>query len=383
MKKNSTYFSYLMSAKNVLRWKGNRTIGRDSAGISAARSAMIANLLIELEEAKTGPLKQKDLAVAGLVFKGVVAKDRGDMRYSTKNISKMSSLRHEAESILLNKFADGLSNSIKNFILNSIELYDSDTTEGKIMRLAKKFDSFIFANREYTEYNNLQFKVLYENTKCELVKSINEYNLESSKDLFDSILTKDTIYDFIADFYNQDKEYRWDTFERSTEVPEDDDAIHCFRASAIALFFGLLENAKFGKNIDFYNLTLKPLYHDLQEVMVGDIILPIKYATEKMKKTVHNIEDKAAKQMIKNIKQNSIKKSLETNFIGAKDDTFEGELCNLADKLDSLLFANEKANQGSLAFKECFRSTLASMQENYEQESFKFFLAYILYDLIK
>lgn len=384
MKKNSKYFEYTFAAQNVMRWKGRTPTGRDSAGISAARSAVLFSILCSLEEELTHTkLNNKDKGVVGLILRGITAKDRGDMRFETKNNSQLSILKAEGEKILLDNFFEEMSNSITPYLKNAIEEYEKNTKIANIMHLAKKFDSYLFAKREFLTYGNSMFEKDYYDTYTCLMNKLNESNIKAGDVLLKSIQSKNNLYNFIMKYYDMDKEYRWDTFERSTPQPQDDDAIHSFRASAINIFNGAIECYKNKKKINFYNLALKPLFHDLQEVEVGDIIMPIKYATAEMKAAVHKYEDDKALEMIKDIESDAVKTMLEENFIGAKDETFEGELTDLADKMDSLIFSLTKANQGSLMYKDCFRTNLMLMQQQYEQESFKFFLAYILYDLIK
>lgn len=385
MKKNSKYFEYTYSAQNVMRWKGRTPIGRDSAGISAARSAILFSILCAMEEELTNTkINNKDLGIVGLILRGVTAKDRGDMRFETKNNPQLAILKKEGEKILLDKFFEDMSNSIVPYLKKAVCEYESNSKISKMMHLAKKFDSYIFARREFLEYGNSMFEKDYYNTyKCLIELLSKESKIKAGSELLKCIQDKNNLYLFIMKYYDMDKEYRWDTFERSTSLPEDDDAIHSFRVSAINIFNGAIEKYKNGKKIDFYSLALKPLFHDLQEVEVGDIIMPIKYATTEMKKAVHQYEDNMALQMIKNIEYANVKKEFEKHFVGAKDNTIEGSLTDLADKMDSLLFSLSKANQGSLVFKDCFRTNLVLMQQQYEEECFKFFLAYVLYDLIK
>lgn len=384
MKNNSKYFEYVYSANNVLRWKGQTPIGRDSAGISAGRAAFLYFILCSLEEELTGrKVSKKDKGLVGIILRGVTAKDRGDMRFSTKTNPKLATLKKQGEKILLDNFFDGLSTSIQPFLRESIDLYNGNQKVSKLMRLAKKFDAHIFARRELMDYNNTMFNDLNQQTFNCLQEAVYDSGLKSAISLLKSIQQKDSLYSFIMKFYDMDKEYRWDTFERVTPQPEDDDAIHSFRVAANNLFMGAIEKYKYGKKVDFYSLILRPLFHDLQEVEVGDIIMPIKYSTEAMKKAVHEYEDGVAEQMIQDIKSNNIKAELTKYFVNAKNDSLEGELTDLSDKLDSLLFCLLKMNQGSLIFKESFKINLRIMQSNYEEECFKFFLAYVLYDLIK
>jgi putative hydrolase of HD superfamily len=385
VKENSKYFQYAYSAQNVMRWKGRTPDGRDSAGISAARSAVLFFILCALEKDLTGKdVPKKDLGVVGLILRGVTAKDRGDMRFETKNHPKLSSLKKEGEKILLDKFFENMSNSIVPYLKKAVKLYEDDTTKtAKMMHLAKKFDSYIFARRELIDYNNNMFKEDYSDTYNCLINEIKESKIKAGTELLNCIKSKNNLYKFIMKYYDMDKEYRWDTFERSTQLPEDDDAIHSFRVSAINIFNGAIEKYKNKKKVDFFGLAIKPLFHDLQEVEVGDIIMPIKYATPEMKEAVHQYEDSMAELMIKDIEYDEVKNELMKHFVGAKDDSFEGELTDLADKMDSLIYSLTKANQGSLVYKECFRTNLKLMQNQYGEECFKFFLAYILYDLIK
>lgn len=383
-KYNSKYFEYLISAKNVVRWKGKYSIGRDSAGISAGRAAVIYFILCSLEEDfSKKELKNKGKGACGLILRGVTAKDRGDMRYTTKNNPLVYNLKKDGEKILLDSFLEGLSDSLSPFFKECMDLYESNKIEGKLMRLSKKFDSYLFARREFVTYQNKMFEDSYRKTYNSLIQELCKVKLKSGEYLLNSIENQDNLYAFLEKNYDLDKEYRWDTFERVTERPEDDDAIHSFRVSAINLFLGALEKFKFNKKVDFYGLIMKPLFHDLQEIEIGDIIMPIKYSTPEMKKTIHFLEDEAAKEMVASLSEESVRKALEKHFINAKDDTLEGFLTDLSDKLDSLLFCVTKMNAGSIIFKESYKINLQIMQNQYTEESFKFFLAYILYDLIK
>lgn len=67
-------------------------------------------------------------------------------------------------------------------------------------------------------------------------------------------------------------------------------------------------------------------------------------------------------------------------MVNAKDDTYEGELLDIADKIDALIKSNLEMRNNP-HYTETYYTQLTMIQHKYENPSVIFFLAYILHDL--
>ena len=89
---------------------------------------------------------------------------------------------------------------------------------------------------------------------------------------------------------------RWILFQNSEK--KEDLADHSLEVGVIAHALALIKNKKFNGKINAERAALLGMYHDMLEIVTGDLPTPIKYYDLDLKFLYEKIEDKAADEVI-------------------------------------------------------------------------------------
>ncbi|EUJ18130.1 HD domain-containing protein [Listeria aquatica] len=160
-------------------------------------------------------------------------------------------------------------------------------------------------------------------------------------------------------------------------------AEHSFKVTSIAQFFGNVEE-KAGNEVDWRALYEKALNHDYSELFIGDIKTPVKYATAELREMLSEVEE--------SMTQNFIEREIPSEFQNiyrhllkeGKDETLEGKILAIADKVDLLYESFGEIQKGNPenVFVEIYSEALATIYKYREMASVKYFLAEILPDML-
>ncbi|MGV3466589.1 MAG: HD domain-containing protein [Heyndrickxia sp.] len=160
-------------------------------------------------------------------------------------------------------------------------------------------------------------------------------------------------------------------------------ASHSFKVTKIAQFFGTVED-KAGNQVDWKSLYEKALNHDYNELFTGDIKTPVKYASKELRDLFSQVEEQMSKKFVTREFPKEFQSIYLERFKEGKDDTLEGKILSVADKVD-LLYESfgeiQKGNPESL-FQEIYEESLMTILEFKEMESVQYFLKEILPDML-
>ena len=73
---------------------------------------------------------------------------------------------------------------------------------------------------------------------------------------------------------------------------------HCFEVAVISHMLALIGNIKFNKNYDANKIAVFSLYHDMSEILTGDLPTPVKYYNSEIKDAYKKIECEAERIML-------------------------------------------------------------------------------------
>lgn len=160
-------------------------------------------------------------------------------------------------------------------------------------------------------------------------------------------------------------------------------AAHSFKVAEIAQILGDIEELA-GQQINWQSLYEKALNHDYTERFIGDIKTPVKYATKLLRQMLAQVDN----DMTENFIQKEIPHNLQDRFrrrLGeGKDDTIEGHILAIADKVD-LLYESfgeiEKGNPDNV-FIEIFSESLTTIKQFQNMACGRYFLQDVLPDLL-
>ncbi|HZG70598.1 MAG TPA: YfbR-like 5'-deoxynucleotidase [Chondromyces sp.] len=160
-------------------------------------------------------------------------------------------------------------------------------------------------------------------------------------------------------------------------------AAHSFKVTKICQFLGTVEELA-GEEVDWKSLYGKALNHDYAELFTGDIKTPVKYASHELKELFSQVEQQMTKKFVEEEFPEEFQAIYLDRFKEGKDDTLEGKLLSVADKID-LLYESfgeiQKGNPEPL-FLEIYQEALATIMLFKEMKSVQYFLNHILPDML-
>ncbi|MEI5907652.1 HD domain-containing protein [Bacillus spongiae] len=160
-------------------------------------------------------------------------------------------------------------------------------------------------------------------------------------------------------------------------------ASHSFKVTKIAQFLGTVEEAE-GQKVDWKTLYEKALNHDYAELFTGDIKTPVKYASEELRRLFSEVEEEMADKFVKKEIPLPYQAVYMHRFQEGKDDTLEGNILSVADKID-LLYESfgeiQKGNPEPLFF-EIYQEALSTILKFKELTSVTYFLEEVLPDML-
>lgn len=162
-------------------------------------------------------------------------------------------------------------------------------------------------------------------------------------------------------------------------------AAHCFRTAELAQIMGDIEEVIGGQKTNWKALYEKSLNHDYTERFIGDIKTPVKYATPELRKMIGEVEETMTAKFIKDEIPAEFQDIYKKRLSEAKDDTLEGQILSICDKLDLLYEAYGEIELGnpSFVYMQMFKESLATIKTYDNLACVKYFIQKILPDLFK
>lgn len=129
---------------------------------------------------------------------------------------------------------------------------------------------------------------------------------------------------------------------------------HTAEVAVLAHALAAIENSRFGGSVDAGKCVLLALYHDMSEILTGDLPTPVKYHDEKLRDAYKQVEREANERLLQKLPENLqgeyaplllAEESVETKFVKA------------ADKLSALIKCVEELKMGNREFVSARKST--------------------------
>lgn len=165
-------------------------------------------------------------------------------------------------------------------------------------------------------------------------------------------------------------------FERHTV------ASHSFKVAQYAQFLATVEELN-GTEINWKLLYEKALNHDYPEIFIGDIKTPVKYWTPETRMMLHKVEEGMIANFIETEFPNQFKQIYRDKLKEGKDQTVEGMILSVADKIDQLYEAFAEIQRGNTepAFIEMYHDALVIIK-NIKLSCVTYFLENVLNELV-
>lgn len=124
---------------------------------------------------------------------------------------------------------------------------------------------------------------------------------------------------------------------------------HSLEVSAIAHALAVLSNERFGTNLNAERTAIIGLYHDMPEIITGDMPTPIKYGNEELRAAYKAVERQAAQRLVMLLPAD-LQENYRRYFIKQAEDEEEWRLVKAADKISALIKCIEEEKAGNTEF---------------------------------
>ena len=176
------------------------------------------------------------------------------------------------------------------------------------------------------------------------------------------------MYKFYA-FLNRMKYIKRWSLMRS--VREENIMEHSQQVAVIAHALALIANKNFNKSVDLGKVVLYAQYHEVGEVITGDLPTPIKYFNPEIKSAYKDLEKNACERLINMLPENL--KEEYSEYIQADEDSEEYKIVKSADRLAAYLKCVEEIKAGNSEFKKA-KATILSELKGLKRQEVDYFL---------
>ena len=161
-------------------------------------------------------------------------------------------------------------------------------------------------------------------------------------------------------------------------------AAHSFKVTRAAQMLGDIEEQA-GHAVDWRSLYEKALNHDYTERFIGDIKTPVKYATNELRTMLAKVDESLTENFIQTEIPVEFREAYERRFAEGKDDTLEGKILSVADKIDLMYESFGEIQKGNPepVYMDIYRSSLKAIMKFNDMASVQYFLKMILPELLK
>ncbi len=124
---------------------------------------------------------------------------------------------------------------------------------------------------------------------------------------------------------------------------------HSWEVATIAHALAIIGNRRFGANYDANAVATSALYHDVSEVITGDMPTPIKYHSSGMQKAFKEVEVQAEKELI-GLLPEDLREDFNEFVVSAKVPVEIKNLIKGADTIAAFLKCQEELKAGNTEF---------------------------------
>ena len=132
-------------------------------------------------------------------------------------------------------------------------------------------------------------------------------------------------------------------------VREENIMEHSQQVAVIAHALALINNKVYGGNVDVKTVVLLAQYHEVGEVITGDLPTPIKYFNPEIKSAYKDLEKNASEKLI-NMLPETLKEEYR-EYVMPNEESEEYKLVKCADRLSAYLKCVEEIRAGNAEFK--------------------------------
>ena len=135
---------------------------------------------------------------------------------------------------------------------------------------------------------------------------------------------------------------------------------HSLETAFIAHAIALLDNKRFGGNVDPEKAALLAMFHDAPEIITGDLPTPVKYYNSNIKSAYDEMEQNAVDSLI-SLLPDDLKDDFYDIFC-IRDEKLK-KIVRAADKISALIKCKDEIMLGNSEFSVAEKATLKTIKE--------------------
>lgn len=151
-------------------------------------------------------------------------------------------------------------------------------------------------------------------------------------------------------------------------IQEESICQHSMETAAFAHALALIKNKYFGGNLNADRAAVLALYHDMPEIITGDLPTPVKYFNEDMKEVYSKVEESACTKLLSML-PDDLKTDYSPFFFKEEKDEYLWKIVKAADKISALTKCLEEKKAGNREFESALISTEKSLREMKMEEA--------------
>ena len=143
-------------------------------------------------------------------------------------------------------------------------------------------------------------------------------------------------------------------------VMPENDAEHSLQVAMIAHAIAIMGRDRYGRNVNPEHVLALGVYHDVSEVITGDMPTPVKYQTDELRKSYKDVERMADERLLSMLPDDM--KNAYVPYLNAPED-YDRQVLKAADSISAYLKCLEEKRAGNREFDSAGASIKAGLQQ--------------------
>ena len=136
---------------------------------------------------------------------------------------------------------------------------------------------------------------------------------------------------------------------------------HSNDVAAIAHAIATIKNARFGGQVNADRAAFLGLYHDMPEILTGDMPTPVKYHDDTLRRAFLSVEAQACDNLLSML-PDDLKETYRPCFFRDEADTELWKIVKAADKIAALMKCIEEQKAGNTEFDRAMQATQKAIE---------------------
>lgn len=136
---------------------------------------------------------------------------------------------------------------------------------------------------------------------------------------------------------------------------------HSHEVAVVAHALALLTNRHYGGQVDPNRCVMLAVYHDVPEILTGDMPTPVKYYNPAIREAYRQVEVSACDKLLEMLPQDLREEYVP--LLLSEEDSEEHRIVKVADKISALIKCIEEVSQGNREFASARRATEQAIRD--------------------